>query len=266
MTRSSLSLRHRLSLLPLAAASLLGAAGCTEDVDSTDIRTQGMHPIYEAVSYGEGGIDVTGELRVGGSNGTYVVLVGGDRLVAFVTPPDSDEETSEVLDPIDNGLRYLTGFEGDEGGTKIRVAFERPNGNSSDGDSNAPNSTVVLPEPFALGLTNLEEGVEIPRGYNIDLEWDPTTSGVVEWRAEGDCIWSSSGTTNDDGEFSIPAEDIEVTNLNRGKSCEVTVTVDRINEGKIDSAFEKEGGSIRAAQRRTVVFRSTPAPGEEKAD
>ena len=233
----------------------LMALGCAEDVDSSDIRTAGMHPIYRTLSTGNGKTLVTGELRVGGDDGTFVVLKAGDRLSATA----SDAE--KPMTAIDDGLRYATEFPIDAGGTVINVAFTRDD-SAGDGNSSGPNSSVVLPEQFTLRLANLEEGAPIQRGTPIDIQWDPPAAGDVSWEVDGNCLWSSSGKTRDSGAFKIPANEIEVTGTDEGETCEVTITIDRTNEGTVDPIFNKEGGSIRATQRRTIRFTSTPAPDE----
>lgn len=235
------------------------SAGCAEDVDSTDIRTAGMHPIYRTLSTGNGKTRVTGELRVGGDDGTYIVLKDGDRLSA------SASGAEKTMTPIDDGLRYATEFPIDAGGTVINVAFSRDD-SAGDGNSSGPNSSVTLPEQFTLRLTNLEEGASIPRGTAVDIEWDPPADGDVSWEVDGNCIWSSSGTTRDSGAFQIPAKEIDVTGTDEGETCEVTIAVERTNSGTIDPVFSKEGGSIRATQRRIVRFTSTPGPDEAPAN
>lgn len=227
--------------------------GCSEDVGSSAIRTKGMYANYEALSEGDGKTTVTAELRVGGDDGTYVVLEDPDQLVA------SAEGDEEVMDGFDDGKKYRTTFDTDEGGTVINIAFERGE------DENAPDSSVKLPEPFTLGLADFDEGVEIARGEDVAIVWDPGASGEIDWEVTGDCIWSEDDETKDDGSFTIPASAFRVTDLDKGESCEVTITLERSTSGRVDRAFE-EGGEFEAKQRRRVTFTSTPAPGEVPDD
>jgi hypothetical protein len=49
--------------------------------------------------------------------------------------------------------------------------------------------------------------------------------------------------------------------LDEGEDCDVTITLERTNDGDVDSAFD--GGKFQAIQRRRILFTSTPAPGED---
>jgi len=251
------SIPFRFSRVALASATAAGlvVGGCaTETVDSSDIRTAGMHPIYSALSTGDGKTTVTGELRVGGDNGTFVVLVAGDELTASA----GDEE--KAMKAIDDGLRYETSFAVDAAGTLVNVALSR--GDSADGNTNGPKSQVEIPQPFTLSLSKLKAGSSIPRGGDVAIEWDPAGSGEVSWELDGDCVFYSWGSTEDDGAFSIPSDEIDTAGIDEGETCEVTITVERVQRGSVDPIFAKEGGTIRATQQRTVAFESSPGPSE----
>lgn len=223
-------------------------SGCVkEDVDSDAIRTKGMYADYSALAVGNGDTVVTAQLTVGGDNGTIVKLVDEDELEATV-----GDETKR-LGAINNRERYRGTFSTDDGGTEITISFLR-----GDEDENAPDSFATLPDKFDLSI---DGDTEIQRGTAVDISWDPEGSGSVSWSVEGDCVWSESGSTNDDGAATIAAEDIRVQNLDKGETCDVTVTVDRVSTGTVDPEFE-EGGRFRAIQRRTATFTSTPNPDE----
>lgn len=231
--------------LSIAFASF--AIACQEDVGSGAIRTRGMYAKYEALATGNGKTGLTAELRVGGDDGTFVVLEPGDELIASADG-DGDKEMASQND----GKQYTASFSTDEEGTEFNIAFERAE------DDPAPDSRVALPAPFTLSLE--EDEAKVQRGNSVSISWDEG-SGEVEWSVEGDCIWSRDGTTDDDGDFEIPADEIEVTGTDEGETCEVTITLERVNRGEVDPAFE-EGGEFRAIQRRTVRFESTPSEEE----
>ena len=242
-----LKLAVHYSLATLALSTL----GCAEDVDSEDIRTSGMYAIFEAVADGSGETTISAQLRVGGDDGTFVELTGQDELTA------STEDDDMVLRHDNSGNRhyYEGSLDGDEEGLEIQIAFSR-----GDEDDDAPDSYASLPAPFEASLED-EDAEYIHRGNDVFIVWDNEASGRMEWSLEGDCVKSESGSTNDDGSLTIDAEDIEVWETDRGEACDVTVTLDRIEEGETDSAFE-EGGEFYAIQRRTVTFNSMPSDDE----
>lgn len=248
------------SLVSVTALTIAAfAVGCgAEDVNSEDVLTSGMYAKFSAVASGDGTTLVEAELRVGGDNGTYVEIVGEDALVALADQDGDGEDESVEMGHNNSGERhwYRSRFETDEDNVTFTVAFNR----GEDMES-APDSSVDLPKPFSVSIEGLEEDDEIPRGTDVTISWSNEDGGDVNWSIEGDCIWSESGRTTDDMEFTIPAEDIRVLGSAEGDSCTVQIIIERTREGVVDSAFG-EGGEFWGIQRRGFEFTSTPAPGE----
>jgi len=84
----------------------------------------------------------------------------------------------------------------------------------------------------------------------------------VKWSVDGDCIWSDSGITPDDGVMTVQPEHVRVRPTQAGEECQVIVTLDRSVEQGSNSLF-LQGSSLRGIQRRAVDFLSTPAAGEK---
>lgn len=224
---------------------------CSEDVDSEAIRTEGMYAHYEALAVGDGSTELSCSLRVGGNNGTFVELTGDDQLTAITA------EETRVLSKRSNGNRhfYETELDSDAGGLVIQVSFTR-----GDMDDDAAESFVSLPEPFVPTLAE-DMPREVQRGGDVMITWDNEGPGEMEWSLNGDCVFLDTGSTSDDGTLTIAEDDIKVTGTDEGESCEVEVTLERINRGSTDPNFE-EGGRFVATQQRVVTFTSTPAPEE----
>lgn len=240
----------------LSALALLTASapqlGCSEDVDSEDVRTSGFYAEFEALALGDGTTEVSARLKIGGKNSnTFADLTGEDTLIAFT----DDDEVTMRRSGSGNRSPYEAEFDTEKGGTEFTVNFDR-----GSFDDSAPDSMATLPKPFALSLTDLEEGDEIVRGNDVSLEWDDNASGTLNWEIEGDCIWSEDGTAADDGDLVIDSSDVRVQSLDEGESCEVTVTLERVNEGSVDGGYD--GGKFNAVQRRSIRFTSTPADDE----
>ncbi len=254
MTRlTTSSLAFRSALVALVAA---GAAGCNETVDSDAIRTRGMYAGMTAVTDAEGGTVVQVKLRVGGDDGTNVNLTGGDELTAQI-----DEGKAKTLTGDDGD--YSTKFSGLKGGEKLLVSFSR-----GEDDDDAPDSNVKIAEPFSFAVDSASDA--FPRGLKLPLTWDKPKAGntTMRWSVKGDCIWSEHGEFgSDDGSGSIAASDIDAKSAD--EDCDVTVTLERVVRGSLDSAFE-EGGQIESIQRRKLTFFSvaegTAVPGDDEPD
>lgn len=244
-------MKHFKSLITLALASSTLAA-CGEDVGSSAIRTKGIYANFEAVATGDGSTDFTAELRVGGDDGTFVELDGEDTLTASF-----DEDSKQMTKNSANTRhRYSAGFGEETGGALLNISFNR-----GSEDDDATDSVALLPEPYALTFVDIDEDDSVQRGNDIAIEWSNEDPGDMYWSIEGSCIWTESGTTSDDKEFTISAEKIRVQSTDEGEDCDVTVTLERINAGDTDPKFE-EGGSFEAIQRRAIQFVSTPADDE----
>jgi hypothetical protein len=101
----------------IAAVSLL-AFGCTESVESNDVRTSGVYPEITVTGTGNGSSTVSVRLKVGGSDSnTFLDLTGDDKLQATV------DDTTKTLDG--SGNTYQTTFPTDAEGTEFTIAFLR---------------------------------------------------------------------------------------------------------------------------------------------
>ncbi|MBN1608985.1 MAG: hypothetical protein JW940_20325 [Polyangiaceae bacterium] len=225
------------------------AAGCESIPSSIVVDTDQIYADIQVVG-GDDNTEVDVLLREGGEDGNVLPLVPGDRLRAT----KNGKTTNRFTKTVDGS--YLGTLKGSEGGAKVTVALDRSEADSAD------NSTAVLPEAFTLSLDM--ESDEIVRGNNVHIAWDGTSDQADEiaWSVEGECIDAATGTTKDDGEVAIGTQQIQVSDGWRGSTCEVTITLERVGDGVIDSKFGK-GGKVTAYQRRTVVFTSTPGIEEE---
>ena len=141
--------------------TVLLASACSKDetVESTDIRTSGIYPEFTVTAEGDGNSTVSATLKVGGNDSnTTLDLTAPDELVCTV------DGTDKVLKK--SGSSYKVTFDTDEGGTEFVIAFDR-----GDADENAPNSHVLLPEPFELD--GVDSTTEISRADGkLDVTWD----------------------------------------------------------------------------------------------
>ncbi|MEO8182866.1 MAG: hypothetical protein ABI895_28875 [Deltaproteobacteria bacterium] len=235
----------------LAAVSLACGIGCTlEEVDSDAIRTKGLYAEMLAIAPGNGTTLVRVNLTVGGNSGTRVQLVGEDVLVA-----EPDEDTRVALARQGHG-RYEETLEG-EASREVTVRLER-------GAEDAPaEGTAFLPPAFAMQLESPMAG-GVDRSTPVMVGWqDPSVEATnMDWSVEGDCIWSDSGVTPDDGVMTLNPEHVRVKSTQAGEECVVQLTLDRATTNGVDPLFVP-GSNFRAVQRRAVTFVSTPAVGEK---
>ena len=239
-----------LAAVPFAAILLSTALGCTlEEVNSDAIRTNGMFAEMLAISLGKGDTLVRVNLTVGGASGTRIELTGDDVLVA-----DAGDDFV-TLGRIGRG-RYEETLPG-ESSREITVRLERGP------EDTTVQGSAVLPEPYVLRVeTDVSAGAS--RSTPVIVSWEPpgAEGDTVEWSVEGDCIWSDSGITPDDGVMTLQPEHVRVRPTQVGEDCEVIVTLDRSVKNDVDPQLIP-GSSLRAIQRRAVDFVSTPAAGEK---
>lgn len=200
-----------------------------------------------AIAPGNASTLVRVQLTVGGDDGTHVTLVGDDRLEARVG------EVSQPLRRSGRG-RYEQRIDGDAS-SDVTVRLLR-------GPDDAPAAASArLPEPFAM---RLESAVDagISRDRPVDVSWaPPSPGGTIRWSVEGDCIWSESGDTPDDGSLSLEPENLRVRGTRAGEECAVELLLERSNTGQVDPVLVP-GSKFRAVQVRGVQFVSTSAADE----
>jgi hypothetical protein len=225
----------------LLSASL--AAGCRQEVESTDIRTTGVYPVIDVTAEGSGTSRVLVKLKVGGINSnTYLELIGPDRLTA--TGGGATKELDST-----GSVSYAATFATEAAGPFV-VSFMR-----GPEDISAPNSTVDLPEPFIISpLTT-----ELSRATgDLVFTWTPgPAAGVIDSSLYGSCIDTIIETIPDDGTATISHDRIHARDGATTDSCSVTLTLARTDVGQVDPAFT-EGGRVTASQIRSALFTSTP--------
>lgn len=236
----------------LVAVTLAGGIGCTlEEVNSDAIRTKGLYAEMLAIAPGTipGQTLVRVNLTVGGASGTRVHLVGDDVLVA-----EADDAQAE-LERRGRG-RYEATLDG-ESSREFTVRLERG------AEDDAAQGTARLPDPFVMQLETPTAG-GINRSSALIVSWqDPSAEDTnMEWSVEGDCIWSDSGVTPDDGVMTLSPEHLKVKSTQEGEECAVRLTFDRATTSDVDPVFVP-GSHFRAVQRRAVTFVSTPGVGEK---
>jgi hypothetical protein len=233
--------KHPMRWMVLGLA--LAAFGCSESVESTDVRTTGIYPEIDVVATGSGSSRVTVRLKVGGRNSnTFLDLTGGDTLEATV---DGDTKTLDET----SDETYSATFPIDAEGTEFVIAFLR-----DEEDESAPESTVSMPAPFDLSVDPREAS---RAADDVELSWDPPGSGDLEFSMSGDCIKSETDDIPDSGSFTITADSVETFESDKDESCTVDVELERSRRGSIDPEFT-EGGSIVARHVRGGSFTSTP--------
>jgi hypothetical protein len=244
----------QIAMLSLLA---LGFVACKDEkVDSEDIRTSGMYAAFDVLATGNAKSTATAGLRVGGKTGTVVILTGADELVASTA--DTEKKMAQ------NGEKYTATFSGDAGGTVFNFAFNR-----GDEDEAAPASSVTLPDPFTL--TGPGTTAQVSRAAELTVTWAASTvvlDGVATtWALDGACLFTTDGSVPTDGTLTLKGDDFHATpsaenavadDKDDSENCTATLCIERKTAGTLDSAFDKEGGTISAVQQRCTKFVSVP--------
>jgi hypothetical protein len=233
----------RTGIIFLTAA--LGAlAGCTETTSSENIKTGGIAALIEVTASNSTTSRIHVDLKVGGDeSNTYVILEGGDELVATA---DGSEKT---LQAVDDG-EYETTFDTVAGGTEFTVALERTD------DDSARNNRGTLPEPFSIDFPKSSDSVS--RGEDLTVTWDAASGGTMHIEVDGGCIFFETADAADSqGSYTFPAGTLSPTNDKENESCEVDVVLTRTVSGTTDTALDAES-YFHLSQARGTSFTSTP--------
>jgi hypothetical protein len=242
-----------MSLKTLAVLSISGlalATGCKETTSSENIRTGGIAMLTEVTARSASNARVRTELRVGGDeSNTFVILEGGDRLVA-----EADGE-EDVMEAIEEGI-YEAEFDTGAGGTEFTVRLERV------GDEDALDNHGTLPEPFSI--TSDFDSTPISRSEDeFDITWEPSGEPddmEIDFdEDEGEsCIYSADDEIGGDpGSYTVERDFLDSTSSMDPETCDVTATLTRSSRGSNDDALDGESSFV-LKQVRSVSFVSAP--------
>ncbi len=218
--------------------------GC-ESVKSNDLKTSGLYAELEADAPGAGRLNVKATLTLGPGSLTYLELTPTDALTATVG------ETARAMSrkAAFGTTWYEAGFDGDAGGTQVRVSLARQ------ADISAPESAVTLPAPleFRSPLAN----TPFPRSAGVTLTWNGAgEADPLHLTARGSCIEPIDlELTFDTGTQTLAP--FVASSSNETNTCSVSITLVRRRVGTVDSAYGK-GGVFRATVSRALVISSTP--------
>ncbi len=238
---------NRIKLLLLGVGVTTLAAGCAEDIASSDVRTSGVHADFSALASkgdpSDSGTKASAYLRTGGDNSnTFLDLVGEDKLIITV-----GDESRELT-----GEERTGDFAEDADDTLITFAWMR-----GEDDVSAPNSTVTLPpafEPKLEGITLVDgEDPEISRSSDLTITWEgASTDDEVNYHIEGDCLFlSSGGSGTNDGSVTIDASDFDVHSGEEESKCGAKLYVELVRKGTLDENLD---GTISATRRVWIPF------------
>ncbi len=232
----------------ITSAALLAAVGtlmgCSkeETVSSENIKTAGIAAEIEVKAESETNVTVRAELRVGGPDGTLVILDNGDKL--SVTAAGETKGMSAVSEGVYEA-KLGTGQED----TEFVISLERPD------DTAAPNSAGKLPPPFALTApaNGLSRGTE-----DLTVTWDPSGTDSITINLDGDCIVDEEIKVSDTGSHTIKAGTLSSTGpKDDPKTCDIRAQVWRNRGGSPDSAYDSDSKMV-LRQVRSATFQSAP--------
>jgi len=231
----------------MGALLLIGTGlltGCTETIDSKNLKTAGISATLRATAISDAETTVLATLKAGGDeSNTYVALGGGDRIFA------SGGDKRVEMDTQSTGV-YEAEFAMGAANTPFGVSLER-----EDGD-NAPSSAGTLPAPFTVTPLGTDP---ISRTADLTVEWTPATDGdAMRIHLDGNCIFFENiDVPGDTGKHTIAANTLKPTNSDKPESCDVKVEISRSRQGKPDTKFDSESTFV-LEQVRTTQFTSAP--------
>jgi len=287
--KTYLSSQIRGTIFKLAlSASILSMVGCDDDSSkgSKIVPSNNINAVIEIYKEKTGHVFSQVQLREQGRLDVSVRLEKGDQLWFSTGEPigrvsTSDDlfaglvelgNTHELLEPryeygdsdslfdswINYGDLWYTGFVENTEADLYRLSLLR------DTHAEAPDSTVSMPETFAL--TGVAANKEYSRNQDtIVVQWDGAAETDVESyaRVSISCANSEIGSFSDAqvqtfdydlgtqvDQLILPAGDLN-DELLSGR-CSGTISIRRSRLGTLDDAFA--GGYIRASQLRSISF------------
>ena len=246
----------RITATPLLALCVVGTATGCESVASEDIDTDAVYADIELVAAGDGSTTVRAALKVGGSlSNTFLDLSDGDTLIAY---QGDDARRLSRHDSILGDVRYESRFDVDAADTPFEIAFLRSHSGGGTCEMvSAPSSTVTLPAPFEVDVSDASAGIS-RAADDLVVRWSPAASEAMDLTFSGDCVESVSLVSSPDAGMAVlRAGSLKTREDHDGESCQIGVALERHRSGDLDPNYG-EGGRIVAVQRRSASVPSTP--------
>ena len=234
-------------------------------MDSADIRTSGFYTEILVVAEDET-TSVSTKLRTSSEfTADIIILSSGDQLTASMSGRDIVLHETHTSD-------YEGVFDIAGDSSEVTVALTRNN------DTDAPNSRVLLPNFFEITAPDPSESFNA--GDNITVVWTPgNPSNTVLINFSATCQMSVLNSLTDETElvrdflnreFVVADSGTYTTSVNQilnaegtqdglvsNMSCPMEISLQRLNNGTLDSAFTK-GGTIRATRKKSVLVNAIP--------
>jgi hypothetical protein len=240
--------------LPIVFAAVLPVvAGCFEQVDSSEVTTDGLHADVALVSHDGAATEVAVTLAVGGPLGTRVALANGDRLTATALGRVIDLRRS---DDLFGNAAYVGALP--HAGENVAVVVDYLRGDRSAqaqscGNTSAVGSYALMTKPFELAPLMSSARLAQP----VAIAWSNRAADPFEVRVDGTCVRGGMERVTDSGAFTIPAAWLASADPENPSACSVRVVARRCSAGRVSPAFG-EGGRVEACQERSLAFRVSP--------
>ena len=243
--------------LVVASFSLGLMAGCST-VDSEFYSTGGIFAALVATADGNGTTTVSATFHEGSADSLQTLkLTGGDEATVHMDA-GAESATKPMVEKSGLGVVwYESEFYIELAGTEFTLNLDR----NGTGNESAPDSTTVLPEPFAISTNPANMTTFSRSNTDFSLLWNTQTGNEPQgYRIEGTCIESQeAGMAANFDAFDIGPSYVSLVSRagQEDAYCDVTFTIYRKHSGVVDSAYGK-GGFFEGIQTRTEVFQSTP--------
>lgn len=240
---------RRAILLPLLVAGL--GLGCTTpEEDSCNIKTAGIHVLYNVTEDANGAI-AEAQFWVGDSPGGTVLNLGetcDDSITVndvTLTKTSGDAVGLDIAE-YDHADFYSADITAADSYEFILTREDEDPYKSTVGTDNAP----VITSPTA--------GASISRAEAFDILWDGDT-GQIHLLIEGECILDYPNNfgeeISDTGSHTVNAEGIDTFQSEADSTCNATIALTRDQAGTL---AEELKGTIRGFGVGQVTFESTP--------
>jgi hypothetical protein len=232
--------------------------GCSKETTSSkNIKTGGIAALIDVYADTDDTATVHVKLVVGGSSSnTYVDLEGTDSLTATV------DGKTKTLSVVDSGI-YEAKFTGVGAEAEVSVLLDRPD------DETAADNSGQLPPTYTLDdpMSKLSR-----RDDPLDVTWAPSDSGdpmLLDF--DGSCIFHYSKSVSDTGSYTVAKGTLDSTHdyepasceskpdtcTDMPETCDITLEVDRTQDGVADGKFDPES-YFKLHERRKTTFTSNP--------
>lgn len=202
---------RRLTLISIIIFIILVLYGCSSTT-SDNIKTSGIYAIFTIENkYGEDTVTAKASLQVGGITGSYIELVGDDKLYC-------DDKELSSRKPGLGIIEYAAQLPKKNAGEKYVFKFKRKD----------EEHTIEVIQLKEVHIVEPSQSQTFKISQDIKIKWEPISTEDIDLTIDGNCIGPFTKMfSTDNGEYVVSGGTLKFDENTEVKKCTANIWIRR---------------------------------------